>query len=67
MRKLIETIFAKNFATNYEKKVLGTLDAWSMSHLSQPPSKPGYYIKDFWISRGHVDQFSTKMLPTWIH
>jgi hypothetical protein len=24
----IERIFAKNFARNYEKKILGTSDAW---------------------------------------
>ena len=40
-------IFAKNFARNYEKKImLGTLDAWSMSHLSHRPSDPAYYIED---------------------
>ena len=34
-------IFAKNFARNYEKKIiLGTSDAWSMSHLSQRTSEP---------------------------
>ena len=39
-------IFAKNFATNYEKKILGTTDTWSMSHLFNQPSKPAYYIED---------------------
>ena len=44
-------IFAKNFARNYEKKIiLGTSDAWSMSHLSQQPSDPAYYIEDFCIT-----------------
>jgi hypothetical protein len=43
-------IFAKNFARNYEKKIiLGTSDAWLMSHLSQGPRKPVYYIEDFRI------------------
>ena len=40
-------IFAKNFARNYEKKIiLGTSDAWSMSRLSKRPSDPAYYIED---------------------
>ena len=31
MKKNIEMIFAKNFAKNYQKKIiLGTSDAWSM-------------------------------------
>ena len=31
-------IFAKNFARKYEKIIiLGTSDAWSMSHSSQQP------------------------------
>ena len=43
----MKTIFAKNISTNYETKIiLGTSDAWSMSHLSQRPSKPAYYIED---------------------
>ena len=37
---------AKIFARNYEKKILGTSDAWSTSRLSHPPSKPAYYIVD---------------------
>ena len=46
-------IFAKNFARNYKKKlILGTSDAGSMSHLSQQPSKPAYYIEDCGILRG---------------
>ena len=40
-------IFAKNFARNYEKKIiLGTSDIWSMRHSSQRPSEPAYYIED---------------------
>ena len=40
-------IFAKNFARNYEKIIiLGTSDAWSMSHSSQQPSKLAYHIED---------------------
>ena len=40
-------IFAKNFARNYEKKImLGTSDARSTSHLSQQTSEPAYYIVD---------------------
>ena len=31
--------------------MLGTLEAWSMSRLSQRPSKPAYYIEVFWIYR----------------
>ena len=31
---------------NSEKRMLGTLETWSMSHLSQQPSKPAYYIED---------------------
>ena len=47
MKKLIETIFAKHFARNYEKKIIpGTSDAWSMSRSSHRPSDPGYYIED---------------------
>ena len=43
-------IFAKNCARNFEKKIiLGTSDAWSMSHLSHPPSDQAYYIEDCWI------------------
>ena len=28
------------------KIILGTSDAWSMSHLSQRPNDPAYYIED---------------------
>ena len=31
---------------NYEKKILGTSDTWSMSPLSWRPSEPAYYIED---------------------
>ena len=42
-------IFAKNFAKNFEI-ILGTLDAWSISCLSQQPSDPAYYFEDCRIS-----------------
>ena len=32
---------------NYEQKILGTSDAWSMSRLSHRPSEPVYYTVDF--------------------
>ena len=74
MGKYIETIFAKNFATNYEKKN----NTWNIRRLVDESFVPAtkqtrvltyksLYIEDFWISRGHVDQLSMKMLPTWIH
>ena len=47
--KLIERLFAKYFARNYEKKkkiILGTSDTWSTKHFSHRPSKPAYYILD---------------------
>ena len=31
---------------NYEKKILGTSDAWLTSRLSHRPSEPAYYIVD---------------------
>ena len=34
---------------NYLKKMLGTVDAWSMSRLSHQPSEPVYFIEDFGI------------------
>ena len=44
-------IFAKNFARNFEKKIiLGTSDAWLMSRLSHWPIDPAYYIEDWRIS-----------------
>ena len=47
MKKYIETIFAKNFAKNHERKIiLGSSDAWSTSNLSQQTSEPVYYIVD---------------------
>ena len=46
IKKLIERIFAKNFARNYEKKILGTSDAWSTSRLANRPKNPAYYIED---------------------
>ena len=66
MGKYIETIFAKNFATNYEKKN----NTWNIVPATKQTRVLTYdsiYIEDFWISRGHVDQLSMKMLPTWIH
>ena len=39
-------VFAKNFARNYEKIILGTSNAWSMIRSSQRPSDPAYYIED---------------------
>ena len=43
-------IFVKNFARNYEKKIiLGTSDAWCMSHLSQRPCAV-YYVEECRIS-----------------
>ena len=57
-------IFAKNFVRNYEKKIiLGTSDTWSMSHLSQRPSKPAYYIKDCRILGGDISPPSPNVPP----
>ena len=40
-------IFEKNFARNYEKKIiLGTSDAWSIRRSSHQPIDPAYYIED---------------------
>ena len=37
----------KGFCKELQKKImLGTSDAWSMSHLSHWPSEPAYYIED---------------------
>ena len=44
IKKQIESIFAKNSARNYEKKILGKLDAWLTIHLSHRPSNPAYHI-----------------------
>ena len=45
--KKIERIFAKNFARNYEKKIiLGTSDVGSPSRLAHKPSDPAYHIED---------------------
>ena len=49
-------IFAKNFARDYEKKMLEKSDAWAMSHLSQQFRDPPYYIGDYRIS-GIIGQF----------
>ena len=57
IKKKIETVFAKNFARNYEKKkILGTSDTWSTSHLSQQTSKPAYYIVDCQILTQSADR-----------
>ena len=37
---------------NYEKKILGTSDAWSTSLWSHRPSEPAYYIVDCRIFSG---------------
>ena len=39
MQRILQEIMKK-------KKILGTSDAWSKSHLSQGPSNPAYYIGD---------------------
>ena len=40
-----------NSIRSYDKRImLGTSDAWSMSHLSHRPSNPAYYIEDCRIS-----------------
>ena len=38
-----------------KKKILGTSDAWSMSHLAYRPSNPVYYIEDCQISKQKLD------------
>ena len=45
-------IFAKNFARNYEKKILGTSDTWSMSRLSHRPSEPAFHIGHCRVLKG---------------
>ena len=43
-----------------KKIMLGTSDAWLMSHSSHRPSKPAYYIEDCRISRSrapHCESF----------
>ena len=40
-------MFAKDSARNFEKKIIGTSDTWSMSHLSKQTSEPEYYIFGF--------------------
>ena len=57
-------IFAKNFARNYEKKILlGTSDAWSMSHLSHQPRDQVYYIEDCRISSPPITKFPLSWFP----
>ena len=65
---------------NFEKKILGTSDPWSMSCLSHCPSKPVYYIVDCRISsvcvwksllinndrqKVHVEWWFEVVLPLW--
>ena len=54
-----------------KKKILGTSEAWSVSHSSQRPSEPAYYIEDcrissrrlLWNSSRRREIFSKKILP----
>ena len=65
IEKLIETMFAKNFARNCEKKIiLGTSDAWSTSHLSQRTSEPAYYILDCRILNDLTEMMLSHLLPS---
>ena len=41
---------------NYEKKILGMLDAWSTSRLSHQPTKTAYNIVDCCILRNYWKQ-----------
>ena len=46
----MEMIFAKNFARDYEKKIiLVPSDVWSMRGSSHRPRNPTYYNEDFQI------------------
>ena len=49
---------------NYEKKILGTSDAWLTSRLSHRPSDPVYYIEDCWMSCLFGLQSSLYFSPT---
>ena len=40
----IKTFECPKSIRNYEKKILGTSDAWSTSRLFHRPSEPAYYI-----------------------
>ena len=42
----IKSVECPKSITNYEKKILGTSDAWLTSRLSHRPSEPAYYIAD---------------------
>ena len=46
----IKTFECPKSIKNYEKRMLGTSDAWSLSHLFNLPSDPAYYIEDCRIS-----------------
>ena len=45
--------FLQRILQQIVKKILGTSDAWSMSHVSQQNGKPAYYIVDWQISKGY--------------
>ena len=45
--------------------VLGKLDAWSTSHLSQQTSEPAYYIVDCWISS--ISDIQVSMVSKYPH
>ena len=42
--------FLQRILQEIMKKILGTSDAWLMSHLSHRSSDPAYYIEDCRIS-----------------
>ena len=57
MKRFLQRIFARN----YEKKIiLRTSDAWFMSHWSQRPCEPAYYIEV-----GFLRQAETIMTVMW--
>ena len=65
IEKKNERVVAKNFARLYEKKILGTSDAWLTSHLSHRPNKPVYHIVDCRISNHKSSKNCTKS-PNWL-
>ena len=46
--------------------MLGTLDPWLMSRLSQQPTDPAYYIEDCRISY-YTRQTSFRASVVWLH
>ena len=50
MNITIESFECPKSIRNYKKIMLGTSDAWWMSHLFQQTSEPVYYIVDCWIT-----------------